>query len=1348
MFNIKFTKNERGFSLAEVLIATLVAGVVTAASLPAARQSIKNWVAQRQKAAYRESVQGVFSYLATQFQNGTAVSYVSQSTDSSGRLDYYMEDGSTLFRIKLNGNTVQAGIPPDVVDVLDGVTSLKFVAYRFQEPNGTPLNSGGVLSGTDAEKVGSVLVKLDHESGIHEEMYLKFASYQDVSGNYYDGDANLNGDEFNVQAVSCETGARIDEYLEYFTDTSTKVRPLTPTKNPEIWVDAVNGNNAPDVSGTHHDPFQTLDFAIANCVGNGVTINLKAGTYTMSPWTLAQSNVVLHGIDQRNCIILTSTQPEISNKTGLVIENLTFQGGTNKIYLHNNDSVIVQDCFFDNASGGLGFYLHSYRDNGITVENCYYKDAAYAGAGMTGMEFQESGFGSGATLTVRNNVFVGGNRYHVYIQGNVGPAYVNGNHFESKTSAIAGRSTPNLYVASDPYGNVSISDPGASCFIEDNYFINNSYGLVFYSSVVNGVLHYVRNNVFRYNKYDMHIMFAGSTDQGLRIQKNSFLDQQLGDGNYGIQAVFYDGGPATLWIDNNYFDAYVKAADSSYEAIRIAKMYPSAPAAWMSQTHIFGNIFRNYKSSGVVFDNGNILASVADNWKCYNNVFSGMKGYCINMDDANPVIENNIFADFPAGGTAIYSTYTDVPEAYGGQRPETKIKSNYFYNADIADMDISTKIPLGGGASVNYIMIETSNGMQNGMIYAGSPGHNDNIPYNWNWNTNFCPGGPGTASRKWLSETYQTNSFKLKAINATTFRKPDTTTVALASIAIDTGSSAWAGTDSAIPPAQGVVATDMGAYGGTQEFLGTVGVASTPNRAIFAGCWDPQLGDLDPAFQEGLVSKPFVSLVSALNFARDNDKILLEDYCSGAYTESLAPVVSGLTIYGWDARSKIKWTPPGGGVPLTMVNPVTLDIRQIQFNDLVQDAVNVYYNSSQTKESNVIIAECAFNRTGGGKSPINFSNAGTAFENPKVVNLTIRDSWFQDATNVKSSIRINQTNSSIALGMNINILENTFSNNTSTLGGGAVSAVLDSNSLIYFKECEFDGNVAPNYGGALAIYGGLFGINRCIFSENVVNSGTPGSGGAIEMLGGAIGYLENCTFRANDATDGSDGVCVYGNGTTLTARNNILWNHAKYGLFKGVGSVLNLEQSIVDSANFTLDATLGNSRKDPVFLTDMGTIFEITMVSASSLAIDKGTRGTKLGSDYTGFNPDIGYFEYPGFAGNLNSYEVVPVDAQLAVADRRYTSLKNVQVYGTSSLKGTGYALYLSPDGITWNLQLEVFEDSRSNVKANINISLAGVASKSFWYCLHMVGKLANNGAGRTYNRPDVDKLRVGYGLF
>ena len=112
-------------------------------------------------------------------------------------------------------------------------------------------------------------------------------------------------------------------------------------------------------------------------------------------------------------------------------------------------------------------------------------------------------------------------------------------------------------------------------------------------------------------------------------------------------------------------------------------------------------------------------------------------------------------------------------------------------------------------------------------------------------------------------------------------------------------------------------------------------------------------------------------------------------------------------------------------------------------------------------------------------------------------------------------------------------------------GGGALHF---TNSTVTINDCLFKGNIAPQMGGAIAIYNTCnVTMNRCTFVQNKTTTSTPTNigGGALFITGAATTVtVSHCTFFENSIAHSNQdyGTIRSDNGNT-TINNSLFYNN-------------------------------------------------------------------------------------------------------------------------------------------------------------------------------------------------------------
>lgn len=209
--------------------------------------------------------------------------------------------------------------------------------------------------------------------------------------------------------------------------------------------------------------------------------------------------------------------------------------------------------------------------------------------------------------------------------------------------------------------------------------------------------------------------------------------------------------------------------------------------------------------------------------------------------------------------------------------------------------------------------------------------------------------------------------------------------------------------------------------------------------------------------------------------------------------------------------------------------------------------------------------------------------------------------------NFEDNIAINYGGALYVLNSSPVFIDCTFSNNEgSSTGGGA----LNSGSSSTYSHCIFSGNISTGQsssrGGALSFSGGGNSkINNCLITNNTANYG----GAAISCFDAGLSVL-NCTITGNPAVNETGGAAILYSETgtnTLTIANSIIWNNVStHGdgsleLYEIVG--LNGSADPITGSNLIKYGQYGSLQDDPQFVDADNGNFQLL---AASPAIDAG----------------------------------------------------------------------------------------------------------------------------------------------
>jgi uncharacterized repeat protein (TIGR01451 family) len=176
---------------------------------------------------------------------------------------------------------------------------------------------------------------------------------------------------------------------------------------------------------------------------------------------------------------------------------------------------------------------------------------------------------------------------------------------------------------------------------------------------------------------------------------------------------------------------------------------------------------------------------------------------------------------------------------------------------------------------------------------------------------------------------------------------------------------------------------------------------------------------------------------------------------------------------------------------------------------------NIAKHSVVTLSHLNIVSGAATNKVGGNGGGL--LNQGT---------LTLRDSII--AGNTAAGVGGGLYNYDGALALQ----NTTFSGNTARSGGGIYST-----GALTVENTTFSGNTASNSGGGIYSIGALTVSNSALVNNLAGGGATLGTGGGLQVSGGGIAYLRNCTFGGNEAKgsddDGGGAMMIYSGAVTL-----------------------------------------------------------------------------------------------------------------------------------------------------------------------------------------------------------------------
>ena len=215
----------------------------------------------------------------------------------------------------------------------------------------------------------------------------------------------------------------------------------------------------------------------------------------------------------------------------------------------------------------------------------------------------------------------------------------------------------------------------------------------------------------------------------------------------------------------------------------------------------------------------------------------------------------------------------------------------------------------------------------------------------------------------------------------------------------------------------------------------------------------------------------------------------------------------------------------------------------------MRDGVTIHLKGGTYSTPITLINEQVMSRTinivgGADGTTTTFTTSASSTFGYSNVNVSLSNITFSGCSTA-SSINITAGNVSFS---SCNFISNTATN------GGALSigngSSTDSNLIVNFTDCIFDGNSATQHGGVILIpnaaTGGIAAFNNCLFSNNVADGDRTDSAvynaGVAYTSGGKTALLfNNCSFTGNTAT--TNGKVIYlNNANARLGMNNCTIN--------------------------------------------------------------------------------------------------------------------------------------------------------------------------------------------------------------
>jgi predicted outer membrane repeat protein len=251
-------------------------------------------------------------------------------------------------------------------------------------------------------------------------------------------------------------------------------------------------------------------------------------------------------------------------------------------------------------------------------------------------------------------------------------------------------------------------------------------------------------------------------------------------------------------------------------------------------------------------------------------------------------------------------------------------------------------------------------------------------------------------------------------------------------------------------------------------------------------------------------------------------------------------------------------------------------------------------------------------------------------------------------------------NNTAGTGSTINLIQNSFQQNSASSGGAIYNSASSSN----LTNVSFSQNAASSYGGAIFSTGSNSTQTNVTFSRNNAIS----QGGAIWTNGGGANTLVNTSFYGNASSNGS---AIFNGGTAPTLRNSIIWGHGGTAI-QGSATITNsiVQGGYTGTGNVTVDtitpatAIFVDPNFDDLRLKSGSPAIDAgsnTFLPADSRDLDKDGNTTEPLSQDLGNNPringttvDIGAFEF-----------TTPVNQPPVITNKTFTIAKSIAVGAT-----------------------------------------------------------------------------------
>lgn len=298
----------------------------------------------------------------------------------------------------------------------------------------------------------------------------------------------------------------------------------------------------------------------------------------------------------------------------------------------------------------------------------------------------------------------------------------------------------------------------------------------------------------------------------------------------------------------------------------------------------------------------------------------------------------------------------------------------------------------------------------------------------------------------------------------------------------------------------------------------------------------------------------------------------------------------------------------------------------------------------------------------------------------------------------------------ISSGISVTILNLTFKNGTSSIGGA-----ISNKGNLTVNNCNFTGNKATQIGGAIINYGTLIAKN-CTFTGNIAmrNSGAIANSGTCIVTG--------CTFTNNTVNNGNGGAIFNYDGILTVNDSTFAGNHADFGgaIYNDGGNCNITSGKFKDNGNCEEGGAIYNNNA----LNIKNSIFTSNRAGWGGAIVNYGT-STITGSTFGGDNTKANIATYEGGA-IYNGYtniegNYIPASLTLKLCNFKYNIVNDIS---DSKSYSHAYGGAISNDG-TLNVNNCIFDHN----SARANSEAFGGAIHNHNTCTITDSKFTNNSA-------------------